>query len=98
MCEHLIGLENEIKGLGFVETYRGQTWTKNCREWVYFDCYFDIEKIRKRLNLPDFITHHINNDNKSGTEEGFYCELCKDGIMGFNRNFKTSDDKKMTVE
>jgi len=97
MCEHLLPLDNELKELGIKETYRGQAWTDNCREWVYYDCYLDIESLRKRFNFPDFIKHHINNDMKSGLEEGFDCSLCNDAIMGLNRNFK-KDDGKITVK
>lgn len=92
MCEHLIDLENEIKSKNIKETYRGQVWTKNCREWVYFDCYLNIESLRIKFNFPGFIKHHENNDNKSGLEEGFYCELCKDAIMGLNRQFDKRDN------
>lgn len=38
MCEHLIGLDKELKSLGIRETYRGQPWSENCREWAYYDC------------------------------------------------------------
>jgi hypothetical protein len=93
MCEHLVQLEKELKQLKIKETYRGQAWTKNCREWVYYDCYFDIEQLRKRFNFPGFIKHHFNNDNKSGLEEGFVCELCNDAIMGLNSKFKINDNK-----
>lgn len=82
MCEHLIGLENELKASGIKETYRGQPWSKNCREWVYYDCVFDLGKIRERLLLPLFIENHVNDDNKSGLEAGFVCDQCKDGVIG----------------
>lgn len=95
MCEHLSELENELKRLGITETCRGQVWTKNCREWAYFDCYLDIEKLRQRFHLPDFIKHHTNDDMKSGLEEGFVCELCNDAIMGLNWKFKKDDGKKI---
>ena len=45
-CEHLRPLEQAIIGCGIRETFRGSAWSKNCREWVYFDCYLDIETIR----------------------------------------------------
>ena len=90
MCRHLAPLEKELHRLGIKETYRGQPWSENCREWVYFDCYLDIENLRIRLHIPDFVTHHRNDDQRSGTEEGFYCEKCKDGIMGYNRTFRNN--------
>lgn len=47
------------------KTYRGQVWSKNCRGWIYYDCCFDIEQLRKRFNLHDFIKYHFNDDGKS---------------------------------
>lgn len=84
MCEHLIALENELKSRRVKETYRGQPWSKNCREWVYFDCVFDLDKVRTRLALPLFILSHVNDDNKSGLEAGFVCDQCKDAVIGIH--------------
>ncbi len=85
MCEHLRPLEDELQRLGVKETYRGQPWSDNCREWVYFDCYLEIDTLRERLNLPDYVIHHCNDDQRSGTEEGFYCTQCHDAIVGLHR-------------
>lgn len=94
MCKHLIQLDKALKAQGHLELSRGQSWSKNCREWVYYDCYLDIESLRKEFGFPDFIKHHENDDPKSGTEEGFVCELCNDGIMGLNRKYELSNEKK----
>lgn len=87
MCEHLSELDNELKAQGIEETYRGQPWSHNCREWVYYDCVFDLEKVRSRFELPSFVETHVNNDNKSGMEAGFVCDLCKDGVIGVHPQF-----------
>lgn len=87
MCEHLAKLDNEIREHGIKETFRGQPWSNNTREWVYYDCVLDLDSIRLRLNLPEFVTTHTNNDQKSGTEAGFYCELCQDGVMGHHPSY-----------
>jgi hypothetical protein len=50
-CEHLRPLEDEIIAAGLPETFRGRPWSENCREWVYFACYFDRESIRKRSRV-----------------------------------------------
>ena len=84
MCEHLKSLETELKEKGIKETYRGKPWSVNCREWVYFDCVLNLDKIRQRYNFPDFIKNHINNDSRSGMEAGFYCGLCQDAIIGIH--------------
>lgn len=82
ICEHLQPLESELTQLGIKETYRGQAWSSNCREWVYFDCFLDCESIRQRLNLPALIESHVNNDSKSGQERGLVCTVHKDGVIG----------------
>lgn len=93
MCEHLLPIEKELKERGIVETFRGQPWSNNCREWIYFDCYLDIKSLQERFKFPSFIKHHTNDDPRSGTEEGLYCELCKDAIVGAHTKFKTTDNK-----
>jgi len=92
MCIHLFPLEQEIKSKGIRETFRGQAWTDNCREWIYFDCYLDVEQIKQRLALPDFIEHHVNEDPKSGYEEGLVCTLCHDAIIGYHRVYTAGKD------
>ncbi len=84
MCEHLTNLDNELKAKGIRETFRGQAWGENCREWVYYDCVLSLEKIKRRYDFSDFVMVHINDDNKSGMEAGFYCDKCKDAVMGLH--------------
>lgn len=86
MCEHLQELDEYLMKSGVKETFRGQAWSDNCREWVYYDCVLDIEKLKAQFNFPPFIVLHENTDPKSGTEKGFFCEECLDGIMGLHPN------------
>ena len=86
MCEHLQQLENELTGRGISITCRGQPWSENCREWVYFDCVLDLQLLREQFKLDECVTDHTNNDPRSGLERGFYCELCHDAIMGRHPN------------
>jgi hypothetical protein len=44
-CEHLLPLEEALLAEGIRETSRGQAWSENCREWVYFDCRLDLPLI-----------------------------------------------------
>lgn len=85
ICQHLRQLEEAIIASGIAETYRGQAWTTNCREWVYFDCHLDEEKVRQQFDLPACVVAHVNDDSKSGREAGFVCTECYDGIMGLHR-------------
>jgi hypothetical protein len=81
-CQHLYPLEAELIAAGEKETYRGAAWSRNCREWVYFDVVFDTSAIFSRMNFPSCVRIHQNLDQKSGTERGFECTECKDAIMG----------------
>lgn len=83
VCSHLVELEKDLLATMIPVTYRGQAWGDNCREWVYFDCVLDVNKLREIYSLPEFVLHHKNTDQRSGTEEGLQCDRCKDGIMGY---------------
>ena len=82
VCEHLEILETALIDAGVRVTYRGQPWSRNCREWVYFDAAMDVEAIRDRFGLEPPVSTHENTDPKSGIERGFYCSACHDAIMG----------------
>ena len=97
ICEHLAGLEKELKKLKIKETYRGQAWGENCREWVYFDCYLNTKKLRKRFRYPEYIRYHVNDDERSGLEEGFTCTLCNDGIMGLHWKERKKGDSRPVI-
>ena len=84
-CPHLAPLWRELRESGAKETTRGQVWTENCREWVYFDVVLDVESLQQRMSLPDCVRVHENKDQKSGAELGFYCEECQDAVMGLPR-------------
>ena len=85
VCEHLAPLENELIASDIKETFRGQAWSDNCREWVYFDCYLDVPSIRRRLQFPVFVQDHEHLGAHDGQENGFVCAICHDGIMGVHR-------------
>ena len=86
VCEYLKDLESALLDAGVAVTYRGQPWTRNCREWVYFDAVLDVDAIQRELALGPPVTVHENTDPKSGVEAGFYCSLCHDAIMGNPRS------------
>jgi hypothetical protein len=84
LCEHLRQLEAEILAAGLRETFRGQAWSDNCREWVYFKCFFDRDRIRRRMSLPECVHDHEHRGTHDGTEAGFVCSECHDAIMGLH--------------
>jgi len=82
VCKHLAVLEKALIASGLKVTSRGAAWSKNCREWVYFDVRLDIDAIRERIAFPDCVQVHENTDQRSGLERGFVCDSCNDGVMG----------------
>jgi hypothetical protein len=84
VCEHLRALEQELAAAGFPETFRGQAWSSNCREWVYFDGYLDRASIRARMTLADCVHDHEHRGTHDGQESGFVCATCHDAIMGLH--------------
>jgi hypothetical protein len=83
-CEHLQALEADLLLAGIQETFRGKAWSANCREWVHFNCVLDIEKLRLKYSLPDFVINHHNDDPRSGLEVGLVCTVCKDAVIGIH--------------
>ena len=75
-------MELAIVARGIRETFRGQAWSMNCREWIYFDCFIDTESVRKRFKLAECVQEHIHRGTHDGQERGFVCAQCHDGIMG----------------
>ena len=89
-CEHLKPLEDALIALGVEETFRGKAWSKNCREWVYFDCFIDTKAVAASLKLADCVSEHVHRGTHDGQERGFICKACNDGIMGhYERSSKS---------
>ncbi len=82
VCSHLVALENALLAARVAETARGQLWSKNCREWVYFDAVLDVAALQQRFAFDDCVQVHENLDPRSGTERGFECTACHDAVMG----------------
>jgi hypothetical protein len=81
-CEHLKPLEQAILARGIAETSRGQAWSRNCREWVYFACFIDTDAVRRSLALPACVTEHAHRGTHDGEERGLVCSQCHDAVMG----------------
>jgi len=71
ICEHLRPLEEALIGRGYSVTYRGQTWTRNCREWVYFDCVLALADIRQNFAFDACVEDHVHRGTHEGSEQGF---------------------------
>ena len=82
VCEHLRGLEDELVAAGRKITSSGQPWLMNCRFWITFDVVLDCGALKQRLKLGDGISIHVNDDPRSGREQGLVCDACHDAIIG----------------
>ncbi|CAN5518197.1 hypothetical protein BH10ACI2_BH10ACI2_06840 [soil metagenome] len=82
VCEHLSALEHELIQNGAVELSRGSPWSKNCREWVYFDVFLDTTALIKRFDFGPEVEFHENTDPRSGLERGLVCSVCHDAVIG----------------
>ncbi|MBK8352728.1 MAG: hypothetical protein IPP60_02455 [Sphingobacteriales bacterium] len=82
MCIHLKSLEDFLKSENIAEVYRGQVWSKNCREWIYYDAILNPQKLKEKFHFDATIIIHDYKDNKVGSELGLVCTLCNDAIMG----------------
>lgn len=81
-CEHLQPLEKAILARGIRETFRGEAWSLNCREWVYFDCFIDVEAVRRAFELSPSVVEHTHRGTHDGQERGLVCSRCHDALMG----------------
>lgn len=86
MCKHLMPVETYLLAKGFKEIYRGQVWSNNCREWIYFNTILNPKQLIEQFQLDACITIHDYADIKVGSELGLFCTACKDGIMGYHPN------------
>ena len=86
-CAHLQALEKELLDQGFKETFRGQAWGQNCREWVYFACYLSLAEIRARVKLAPCVKDHLHRGTHDGQEAGLVCTEHWDALMGAHPDF-----------
>lgn len=93
MCMHLKQLEEYIISKGIKETWRGQAWSKHCCEWIYFDCLLDVDNLNKNFHFDSCIALHDYFDVKGGSELGFICKICNEGIMGLHSKNPLSSGK-----
>ena len=85
VCEHLAELEQALLAANIPITFRGQPWTSNCHEWVYFACWLDRPVIRSQFTLADCVHDHDHLGTHDGQEAGLVCSVCHDAIMGAAR-------------
>jgi hypothetical protein len=83
VCEHLKDVEAAMLAQNLRATFRGQAWSNNCREWVYFDAWLDNAAIRSSFTLAPCVQDHSHRGTHDGQESGLVCETCHDALMGY---------------
>jgi hypothetical protein len=81
-CEHLSGVHDAARMAGARVVSRGQAWTGQRGEWVYFDCRFSRPSLEARLDLARVVEWHEHRGTHDGSEAGFVCRSCEAGVMG----------------
>ena len=83
VCEHLNAVEAALLAKDIRVTFRGQAWSDNCREWVYFDAWLDNIAIRQNFTLAPCVEDHSHRGTHDGQESGLVCSACRDALMGY---------------
>lgn len=82
LCEDLRPIGEHLRRAGHSVSFAGQSWSANCRYWVYFDTALDVEDLRQRFALPAHVSVRENSDPRSGRERGLVCDVHHDAVMG----------------
>ena len=82
VCVHLRAIEEELLRQGRTVTFRGAAWSRNCREWVYFDGVLPIAELRRKFPLEPCVIDHEHRGTHDGQERGLVCTTDWDAIMG----------------
>lgn len=90
VCEQLAELERALLAAGIPETFRGQAWSSNCREWVYFACYLNLTALRARLPFASCVEDHEHLGTHDGQEAGLVCTQCRDAVMGVHSYYRAN--------
>jgi hypothetical protein len=97
VSEHIKKIDRVCRENNVEETYRGKSTFDSSAigEWVYYDCYFDEQKLRERLKLPSTVKYYEYYGRFSGDENGFLDELTNDAVLGVHPYFGKSANKKV---
>jgi hypothetical protein len=91
VCEHLRPVLDYIRSEGVRVLDVCTPWSRNCRNWVYFDnIVLDPESLKTRFQLPDFVTVHSHRGTVDGAEQGLVCSIDHDALMGLHPDLAAS--------
>ena len=89
VCEHLKALEDELTQTGMQPDFSGAAWSKDCRNWTYYPCCFDLESLQSRFNFSKSVEVWTHVGTHDGSEQGLVCRECHDAIMGYHPSVRS---------
>ena len=94
--EHIKKIVSLCLENGVEEIYRGKDIYDATREgeWVYFDCYFDENRIREKLALPGTVKYYEYDGRVAGQESGFIDKFTNDAVLGNHPLYGMNRNKK----
>lgn len=90
VCAHLRPVQDYIRSRGVRVLDVTTPWSRNCRNWVYFDrAVLDVESLKSRFNLPACVVVHSHRGTHDGAEHGLVCQADHDALMGAHPELAT---------
>ena len=91
ICQHLRPVFDYIRSQNLHILDVCTPWSRNCRNWVYFEnIVLDPESLKRRFGLPEFVVPHVHKGTVDGAEQGLVCSIDHDGLMGLHPDLATS--------
>lgn len=91
ICEHLRALRDELMAAGIPEQFVHPpplSQPQEPRRTWYFECVLDVERLRRRYDLPDFVVDEGHWGTHDGEELGFHCEPDDSWILGHHPHYR----------
>jgi hypothetical protein len=82
MCEHLIALDRALLARGLDRFVVRPASADGNNEWVYYNCLFNMPRVRANYELPQCVKVLLLEDMKAGMTRGFHCILCECAVTG----------------
>lgn len=83
LCVHLEPIRLRLLGLGASQSAILKIWS-GANNFAVFDAILDRPAIRAALPLPACVIDHDHLGTHDGSESGFACTLCRDGVVGLH--------------
>lgn len=95
-CPHLEPLERALAAANIpLGEPAGNPYSEEFGLWFACDCVFDAPALRKRLQLPDFVTYEEYDGRAAGSDATFSCKQGKRAIMGTHPSYAGSKTHRL---